>query len=222
MSPLRLSLLAAVLLAAAWPGEAAGRGEAAPPAPAAAKKKLAAPAEEPIPTLPVSIAVAREGERPAQDDAWIDAQLAEAERLFGGVGVHLKKAKVRALDGRFARLESRKDRDALTAELEPGVINVFVVTSLRDVDDPRLYRMGVHWRPVSAPKKHYVIVAASGLPSTMAHEIGHFFGNGHSAVTDNLMSYDRTGDKVFLSPQQGKTIRAFARLYLRSKELAGG
>lgn len=178
-----------------------------------------APAAAPIPTLPVAIAVAPEAGKPAQDEAWIDAQLAEAERLIGGAGVHLKKASVRALPERFARLETRKDRDALTAELKPSVINVFVVASLRDVDDPRLYRMGVHWQPAGTPRRHYVIVAASALPSTLAHEIGHFFGLPHTAVKNNLMSYDRDGGAVFLDAKQTSTIQSFARIYLRAKEI---
>jgi hypothetical protein len=176
-------------------------------------------AAEPIPALPVSVAVATESGKPAQGGAWIDAQLAEAERLLGGAGVHLQKAALRALPESFAHLETRRDRDALTAQLQPGVINVFVVASLRDVDDPSLHRMGVHWQPRGTPRRHYVIVAASALPSTLAHELGHFFGNGHSAVKNNLMSYDRDGGAVFLDATQQGKIQAFARIFLRTKEI---
>ena len=94
-----------------------------------------------------------------------------------------------------------------------------IIDTLRDVDDPKLLRMGVHWRPQKDQKKHYVIVAGSAWPTSMAHEIGHFFGNDHSKTVNNLMSYDRSGDGIFLSETQGKTCRAFARIYLRSKEL---
>jgi hypothetical protein len=64
-----------------------------------------------------------------------------------------------------------------------------------------------------------VIVAASALPSTLAHELGHFFGNGHSAVKNNLMSYDRDGGAVFLDATQQGKIQAFARIFLRTKEI---
>lgn len=181
-----------------------------------------AAAEAPIPTLRVAIAVtpdADKPDKPAQDGAWIDAQLAEAERLLGKAGVHFDKAPVRALPLKHARLETRRDRDALRAEVKPGVINVFVVTSLRDVDDPSLLRMGVHWQPAEKPRRHYVIVAASARPTTLAHELGHFFGNAHSPVMNNLMSYDRDGGEVFLDAQQHKRIQQFARIYVRSKEL---
>ena len=79
--------------------------------------------------------------------------------------------------------------------------------------------MGVHWRPQSDLRKHYVIIAASALPSTLAHELGHFFGNGHSKVPNNVMSYDRTGAPVFFDAGQQRKVKTFARLFLRSKEL---
>jgi hypothetical protein len=79
--------------------------------------------------------------------------------------------------------------------------------------------MGVHWRKGTTPSHRYVIVTADALPTTLAHELGHAFGLGHSKVTNNLMSYDRDGDGIFLHPHQGTTIRAFARLAFASGEL---
>lgn len=171
-------------------------------------------------TMSLSIAVASLEDKPVRDDAWIDAQVAQAERLLGEAGVHVKKAKTRKLDVKLAKLETRKDRDALSALLEPHVVNVFLVDSLRDVDDPKLLRMGVHWHDTKDTKKRYVILAASAMPTTLAHEIGHFFGLPHTKVTDNLMSYDRSASgNVFLSDAQKKTVLDFARLAVRSKEL---
>lgn len=198
-APLAVAL---ALITAAWPS--------------LAKKPRA---EEPIPKLPLAVAIAQVDGRPVQTDAWLDAQIAESDRLFGEAGVTFTKASQRAIDQRYARLETRKDRDALAAELEKGRINVMVVASLRDVDDPKLFRMGVHWRPQADLRKHYVIVAASALPSTLAHELGHFFGNGHSNVQDNVMSYDRTGATVFFDAAQKRKIKTFARIFLRSKEI---
>ena len=102
---------------------------------------------EPVPPLSMSIAVAEENGQPVRDDAWIDAQVAESERLFRTCGVGFATPTRKKLDARFARLETRKDRDALAEQLEKGTINVMIVSSLRDVDDPSLHRMGVHWRP---------------------------------------------------------------------------
>jgi hypothetical protein len=184
----------------------------------------AAKLEVPIPVLPLAVAVAQQnspdGVKPVQDDAWIDAQIAVAGRLFGSFGVHFQKTSSRPLDPRFARLETRQDRDALAQELTPGAISVFVVGSLRDVDDPSLYRMGVHWRPNADMKKHYVIISADARESSLAHELGHFFGNGHSNIENNLMSYRRTSeDLLFFDAVQARKIKNFARIYLRTKEL---
>jgi hypothetical protein len=184
-----------------------------------AASPVAAQPDEPLPPLPLSIAVAADGGQSVRDDAWIDAQIAEAERLFGPLGIHLRKAAQRPLADRFARLETRADRDALDAVRVKGVLNVFVVASLRDVDDTRLYRMGVHWRNGKTPAHRYVIVSADARPSTLAHEIGHYLGLPHTTVVDNLMSYTRTGAEVFLDARQAKVTRTFARLAFASKEL---
>lgn len=195
--------LSATLLAAPWPVLAGGA--AAPP---------------PIPALPLSIAVAEVDGRPARDEAWIDAQIAEAVRLFGPLGVPLRKDSARSLAARYARLETREDRDALAAEVQAKKINVMIVESLRDVDDPSLYRRGVHWRNRKTPAKRYVIVAAGAGAATLAHELGHYFGLGHSSVTDNVMSYAWTGAEVFLDDAQAARIRSSARMYLDAKLLA--
>jgi hypothetical protein len=180
----------------------------------------AAAVEPPIPTLPVVVSIASEDGKPVRDDAWIEAQLAEADRLFTPIGLHLKKTAQRPLDERYAHLETRQDRDALAAQIVKGVINVMIVASLRDVDDPSLYRMGVHWALAAKPRTHYVIVSAEARGSTTAHEIGHFFGLPHAAKADNLMSYTRTGAPVFLDDLQARTMRSFARNYLRASDLA--
>jgi hypothetical protein len=181
---------------------------------------VAAKPEAIIPTLPLSIAVAAEGGHPVRDDAWIDARVAAVEHFFGPFGVHFRKTAQRPLAERFARLETRRDRDALDAERVKGVVNVFVVAALRDVDDPRLYRMGVHWRSGKTPAHRYVIVSVDALPSTLAHELGHYNGLAHSATVDNLMSYNRSGDHIFVDPHQATTVRAFARLALASHEVS--
>jgi hypothetical protein len=94
-----------------------------------------------------------------------------------------------------------------------------IVGSLRDVDTPILLRQGVHWHAVPNPSKHYVIVSKSAGTTVLAHELGHFFGNPHTTIKDNLMSYDRSGSDVFFTEGQKKTIAAFAGIYTRSKEL---
>lgn len=180
-------------------------------------------ADPPLPPvvapMPVSIAIAEEDGAPVQTGEWVDEQLAEARRIYNAFGIHFRKPTTRKLDARFAKLETRADRDALASELKSGVLNVFIVASLRDVHDERLFRMGVHWAPNGDLKRQYVIVAATARKTTMAHEIGHYFKLQHTFVPDNLMSYQRTGADVFLTDAQKATVIASAKLYVSRKEL---
>ncbi|MEZ4311673.1 MAG: hypothetical protein R3F14_26885 [Polyangiaceae bacterium] len=171
------------------------------------------------PRVPLSIAIAGEEGAPVQTPQWLSAQLAEVQRIYNGFGVYFRKAETRALDERFARLESRGDRDALADQIHKGFLNVFVVRSLRDVDDDSLYRMGVHWAPRGDLKRQYIIVASTARVSTMAHEIGHYFRLQHSFVQDNLMSYQRSGLTVFLDAKQKATVIANAKSLFSRKEL---
>ena len=156
---------------------------------------------------------------PIIDAAFLAEQLDHAQALFGPFGVRFALDAGRDLDSKYLALETRADRDALAAELDPTAVNIFFVDTLRDVDNPALYRMGVTWRKLTALKKKYVVVAANARPTTMAHELGHYFGLDHTSVKNNLMSYDRDGGTVFLDQKQGLTIRRHAELLYRSKEL---
>jgi hypothetical protein len=167
------------------------------------------------PTITVSVAVAAvtiDGER-VVDDAWVDGQWAAVDRLYAKFGVHFERRWVDPLPATSARLETKEDRDALGEHFVEGAINVFFVKSLLDIDEIGRIRMGVCWRAPS--KKRFVAVASNAKPTVLAHELGHFLGNGHSKVVDNVMSYDRTGGPVFFDAMQKKTIRATALQLLR-------
>lgn len=193
---------------------------------AAMPKAKAREGEEAIPTLPIAIAVADAtddagaddaGSRPAQTDAWIDAQIAEATRLFAKfAGVRFAKVASRAIDAKHAHLETRADRDALAALLRPGVINVFVVASLRDVDEPDRMRMGVCWSPRGNQTTRFVAISSIAKPAVLAHELGHYHGLPHSKTRNNVMSYDRDGGEPFFDALQIRTIRSSARDYVRA------
>jgi hypothetical protein len=176
-------------------------------------------ADASIATFPIAFAVMQEDGEPVREDAWIDAELAEAERLFAPHGVHFAKASRRLAGSVYARLETRADRDGLAAMMRPSVINVFVVRSLKDVDEKERWRMGVHWRPSQRPGERFIILAANAAPSVLAHELGHFFGNPHSPTPDNVMSYTRTGGELFFDAPQIARIRATARRCLQTREL---
>lgn len=194
-------MLAECILAAA--GAAAGAAAPAPPGPAVLAVVLHVPAGELAP-----------------DAAWLDGQLVEANRLFAPAGVQFAVVGRRALADSLARLESRADRDALAPRAERGVVNAFVVASLRDVDDPALYRRGVHWRWRRDRARHYVIVSTVAGPTVLAHELGHFFGNGHTDVVDNVMSYRRDDPaRMAFDEVQRRRIARAARAMVRGKAL---
>jgi hypothetical protein len=167
-------------------------------------------------SLRVSTAVDEAG-KPLADAAWLAAEIDAAEGLFEPFGVRFVKVDGAPLDARLAHMETRADRNALAPYVAPHDIDVFVVGSLRDVDDPTQVRRGVHWHAPSGT--HYVILVASAPRTVLAHELGHYFGNAHSRVIDNLMSYERSGAPVFFDAEQGRRIAARARAYVESGEL---
>jgi hypothetical protein len=172
------------------------------------------PSREATP-LPIAIAVARRAGQPVADARWIGAQVTVADRVFQRCAVRFQRLPDRQLPERYLALERRADRDALSTQVLEGAINVFVVASLRDVDDPALYRLGVHWRPRRFPGKRFIIITPDALPTTLAHELGHFFGNGHTRLAGNLMSYRRKGEEATLTADQIRRIRREVRLLRR-------
>ncbi len=177
-------------------------------------------ADDPIATLPLSFAIAEVDGAPVVDQAWLDERVAQANLIFAPEQLAFSIAGTRPLAAAHARMETRADRHALGAEVQPEVVNCFIVDSLRDVDDPSQMRRGVHWHPRGYPGKHFVIVAAYAGPTVLAHELGHFFGNReHSDVVGNIMSYSRGEGVPFFDARQGETLRRTARRFLRSGEL---
>jgi hypothetical protein len=181
----------------------------------------AAPASEgAVRVVPLAIFVADTDGGPAVDEAFLAAQLEWANRIFAPVRVGFRVARVEALPAAHARLESRRDRDALARYLGGGAVHVFLVQSLRDVDEPSRMRMGVHWRERADRTKHFVVVSGIAAETVLAHELGHFFGNPHSETRNNVMSYGRDpAVPPFFDDAQGRRIEQMLRRYLRSGEL---
>lgn len=178
-------------------------------------------APDPIPELPLRLVVAEEEGAAVVTEGWLDRQVAEARRLMEPHGVLVARWQRAPLPEDHARLDTADDRDALHRFVEPRVINVFIVASLRDIDDPKRHRMGVRWRLRRDLRKDYVIVSARAIPTVLCHELGHYFGNGHSSVVNNIMSYRRDDpDAVAFDRHQGAKMRAVAQRLLRTKKVA--
>jgi hypothetical protein len=151
--------------------------------------------------------------------ASVDTRVAVANQIFAPADVAFAVQEVVPLDARHADLVSREDRDALGAYVTPRTIHVFVVRSLMDVDTPPLARRGVHWRDRGRRGVRYVIVIAEAGESVLAHELGHYFGNAHSDVPGNVMSYTRAEGLPFFDAPQIARIRGSARRLARAFRL---
>lgn len=173
-----------------------------------------------FPVFPLALAIAEENGAPVVDDAWVTEEIAQANAIFSPSGVSFELRSRRPLDAHFTHLETRADRHALGEELRPDVVNVFVVGSLRDVDDTTLMRRGVHWRPAGMPGAHFCVVSSIAGPDVLAHELGHFFGNPHSQTPNDVMSYQRDGTVTpFFERAELGRIRRHARRFRASGEV---
>lgn len=168
----------------------------------------------------LAFAIAQESGGTARiaDDAWVNEQIAAANDLFGPVGVRFRWAVETPLPEPHGEMHSRTDRDVLTKRLERGLVNVFLVRDLEDVDEPGRYRMGVTWTS-RIDQKRYIVLSRTARPTVLAHELGHLFGNPHTSVANNLMSYSRDGGTVFIDDRQKATIGTFAERFLSERTL---
>jgi hypothetical protein len=169
--------------------------------------------------LPVVVHMAHEGGEAVADRDFLEGQFARANEIFSPYGVRFVMREL--VEGPLpARMESRDDRSGLGAHVQRGVINCFVVASLRDVDEPERMRRGVHWHSQSHAGAHYVILSAISEPEVLAHELGHYLGNPrHSDTPGNLMSYQRTDALPFLDAAQQRRVKLAIRRYVRAGEL---
>jgi hypothetical protein len=172
--------------------------------------------EAPRVVLPLRFHVANVRGHAVVDEAWLNTQVNEANRVFAPTGVSFEELGRGPMDGQHARLVSRRDRHALARFLERGVVNIFVVASMVDVDDGSTMRRGVHWTLPWRRDNHFVVLTSIGPRTTLAHELGHYFGNRqHTDVFGNIMSYDH-GPAPSLSPAQQRRVQVAARRELRA------
>jgi len=170
--------------------------------------------------LGLAVHVAREEGRPVAEEAFIERQVEMANRIFAPYGVAFERRERHERDASSARMDTRADRNALGAFVRPHWINIFVVASLRDVDEPQRIRRGVHWHSASHASAHYVILSRISFDAVLAHELGHFLGNPqHSKTPGNLMSYQHTVELPFLDEPQQRRLHERLSGYLRTGEL---
>lgn len=221
MGPALIGLVAGLLgVAAAAPdaGRAGDDGATAPPS-----------VELPCPDgvarcFGVRLWVAAGADGPVVTGEWLTAQLAQANTCFEAADVGFTVVGVASLPADTAHIPSRAARDALgRARFDARVIDVYVVARLDDVDEPGEIR-GVHWRNRADRARRWVILSAIAPVHVLAHELGHYFGLGHSRHVGGVMSKlpgDPTavGDRRF-SASEVDRLAARARRFARAGEPA--
>jgi len=152
---------------------------------------------------------------PAFDDrAFIETQIAQANHHHRGAGLAFQVVEVHALIPDHAHITTRADRDALGhARWQRGLIDVYLVSSLANVDEPGEIR-GVHWRSRGNRQRRWVILSRISPPRVLAHELGHYFGLSHSDVPASLMNTSATA-----LPERAFQPDELERIATRSKRL---
>jgi hypothetical protein len=154
--------------------------------------------------LPLVIHVVRRGS--VVQTASLEGLVGEINQVYAQAGICFSLEDTRFVD-RSADLRTYRERHAFAPFAVAGAVNVFLVHSIFDPEASestvreaaRFGFVPVHWLDGAhiEPKRSrtsYALVsvdAAAGRATalTIAHEIGHILGLGHSPVADNIMGY---------------------------------
>ncbi|HEY0135118.1 MAG TPA: matrixin family metalloprotease [Nannocystis sp.] len=160
---------------------------------------------------------------PAQDVAWVTAQVEQAHRHFASIDTSFEVVAADALPASELEIDSREERDALGHDrFTRGVVHVFVVGRLADVDIAGNEIRGVHWRERADRTHRWVILSKIAGSLVLSHELGHFFGLPHSTYDISLMNKTLRptplGELTFAEPEV-VIMRKHRDRMLRSKML---
>jgi hypothetical protein len=125
----------------------------------------------------------------AQDVAWVRAQVEEADRHFALIDTSFEIVAADAVPASELEIDDRDERDALGHDrFTRGVVHVFVVGRLADVDIAGNEIRGVHWRERADRTHRWIILSRIAGSLVLSHELGHFFGLPHSTYDVSLMN----------------------------------
>jgi hypothetical protein len=207
------ALLVAVLLTSA-PGHAREKGSAATASP-----------------KPFLVVVHVASANPADTDQRVTDFLDAANQHFAAAEIAFVASAPRTLPASFAVLETAGERHRLKKYFVPHTINLFL---LDEIDDPvpseatkkaaawqdlKLSGLlaGAHIEYKGQTPGTYIILSRNTERLTLTHELGHFFGSGHSKDPANIMSYGR--EKKGFDEKQLQCFKAAAARFRRRQGL---
>ncbi len=137
----------------------------------------------------LQVHIALERGAPVQTPRWLAGQISEANRVFEPLGVGFELDGLHPNGSQWADIDTRLKRDQLgRRDRDGGVVHVFMVRRLGDVDLAGEEIRGVHWRDRAEPSQRWIILSALGSHRVLAHELGHFFGLRHSGDPASIMN----------------------------------
>lgn len=162
----------------------------------------------------IEVFVTMEDGAPVQSPAWLAGEVKHLNVLFAAIDVGFELSSVRFIGAEWAHIHSRDDRDALGERpRDPGVVHMFMVRQLDDVDIDGAILYGVHWRKRGDRSQRWIILSARDESSTvLPHEMGHYFGAPHSTYDESIMNKSPRlvpawTDRVFAPPEEARMRR---------------
>ena len=156
----------------------------------------------------IELFVVIEDGEPVRPPSWWAAELARANDLFAPMDVGFELAAVRFIGDEWAHIDGRLRRDELGRRARArGVMHVFMVRQLDDVDIEGNLLYGVHWRDRGRAGQRWISLSArDGSATTFAHEAGHYFGLPHSTYAVSIMNKSPRDEppwteRVFAEPE---------------------
>ena len=169
------------------------------------------------------VTVLEDSAGPAADRAWFDVRLAHANRLFQAIDVGFEVVAWGARPVPSAAVDTRAQRDGVGANRpHDGLIDIYLVKRLTDVDAPPTEIRGVHWRLRRDTAQRWVIMSAISGAMVLAHELGHFFSLPHGTETASIMNKRPRPSppweaRVFTAREQARMRAAFAKMLERAR-----